>query len=123
MKDGWVLYALHPQKGRFVFNEGVVLVGDQRIVCGGARQGFFASPVPEDAKARIHENDSIPLPNGAIIFPNIFMLAPEMRQMAADVGIIAKAGFGEITHPHEIVEDEILPMSKPSDGGSYSVPR
>lgn len=36
VKDGWVLYALHPKRGRFVVNEGVVLVGDQKIVCRGA---------------------------------------------------------------------------------------
>lgn len=119
--EGWVVYVVHPDKGQFVINEGVVLVGEQQVVCGGARQGFYSAPVPVACKAKIRENDTHGLPNDVVVFPNIFMLAPVMRQLAEDAYDIAIFGPGEITDSNEIPEDVVVPMPPPR--GNYYVPR
>ncbi|XP_026453002.1 uncharacterized protein LOC113353696 [Papaver somniferum] len=60
VRDGWVVFATHPHRGRFVINEGVVLVGDRYMVCGGFRQGFYAVTMPAPVKAAIRENAPFP---------------------------------------------------------------
>lgn len=106
VKDGWVLFAVHPTKGRRVVREGIVLVDDERIVCGGTQQGFFAAPLLDAAKDQIRINATRPPNPDKIFFPNLFMLAPTLRQMAQDVVEVSQTGIGEVTYPLEVPRDE-----------------
>ncbi|KAI3842040.1 hypothetical protein MKX03_015734 [Papaver bracteatum] len=73
--DGWVVFATHPQRGRFEINEGVVLVGDRYV------------------------NASLPIPPHTVTFPQLDMLNPVIGRIAIEVASIANAGYSEVNPP------------------------
>lgn len=121
-KSGWLIYAVHPEKGQFVVNEGINLVGEEEIVSGGVLQGFFATPVPATHKHKIRANERLGHPHDTLVFPNLLMLASPLRKMAESAfDLSMMGGVGEVTAYFDMPADEVLPVPEPR--GNYSVTR